>query len=91
LFSVILTLSALVLLILTTLASSNAFAQAAAATVSGRVTDPQGLALPGVTVTVANPATGDTRRVITIEQDYSRCHVAEDGWLACAHGVLSRS
>jgi hypothetical protein len=67
LFSVALTLSALVLLTLTTLASSDAFAQAAAATVSGRVTDPQGLALPGVTVTVANPSTGDTRRVVTNE------------------------
>jgi hypothetical protein len=45
-------------------AASDAYAQSTGA-VSGRVTDPQGLALPGVTVTIANPSTGETRRVVT--------------------------
>ena len=46
---------------------TEAFAQGSTAALSGRVTDPQGLALPGVTVTVTNPSTGDTRRVVTNE------------------------
>src|SRR5262249_12950660 len=37
------------------------------ATVAGRVMDPDGLALPGATVTVTNQATGTTRDVVTAE------------------------
>ena len=39
--------------------------QATTAQISGQVTDAQGGALPGVTVTVTNPATGFTRSVVT--------------------------
>jgi hypothetical protein len=44
-----------------------AFAQGSTATISGRVVDPQGLALPGVAVSITNPSTGDTRQVVTNE------------------------
>jgi hypothetical protein len=57
----------LFLLALIGAAPVDALAQGSTAAISGRVNDPQGLALPGVTVTVTNPATGDTRRVVTNE------------------------
>jgi len=60
-------LMCIMFLMLSGIAPTEALAQGSTATVSGRVTDPQGLALPGVTVTATNPATGDTRRVVTNE------------------------
>lgn len=47
-------------------ASSPAFAQQRGS-ITGRVLDPDGLALPGATVVVTNPATGFTREVVTAE------------------------
>ena len=44
---------------------SAAFAQVTTADVLGRVTDANGGALPGATVTITNPATGDTRAQVT--------------------------
>ena len=61
-------LSCAALCVLAFLAPRAASAQGSGATVSGRVVDPQGLALPGVIVTVTNPGTQDTRRVETNEQ-----------------------
>ncbi len=40
------------------LTATNAFAQAGTASVTGTITDEQGAALPGVTVTISNAATG---------------------------------
>jgi hypothetical protein len=54
------------LFLLAGFATSDAYAQSTGA-VSGRVNDAQGLALPGVTVTITNPSTGETRRVQTNE------------------------
>ena len=47
-------------------ASSLAFAQQRGA-ISGKVLDPDGLALPGATVVITNAATGFTREVITAD------------------------
>mgnify|MGYP003350416231 CR=1 FL=1 len=55
----------LVLLLL--FAASAAFAQVSTAQLSGRVTDPSGGVLPGVTVTATQTATGLTRSVVTNE------------------------
>ena len=53
-------------------ASEPARAQVTTADVVGRVTDTSGGALPGATVTLANPATGDTRTLVTSETgDYT--------------------
>src|ERR1043165_3320034 len=41
------------------------FAQSAGSTLSGRITDPSGAAVPGVTVTAANTQTGTTRTTVT--------------------------
>src|SRR5512134_2328656 len=47
-------------------------AQVTTADVVGRVTDSSGGALPGATVTITNPATGDTRTLVTSESgDYT--------------------
>lgn len=46
--------------------SAPAFAQQRGV-IAGRVLDPDGLALPGATVVVTNPATGFTREVVTAE------------------------
>jgi hypothetical protein len=46
---------------------ADALAQGSTGTISGRVTDPTGLPLPTVAVTVTNPGTGETRRVLTNE------------------------
>ena len=49
-----------------------AHAQVTTADVVGRVTDTSGGALPGATVTITNPATGDTRTQVTSETgDYT--------------------
>ena len=45
--------------------AGTAQAQVTTADVVGRVTDASGGALPGATVTVTNPATGDTRAQVT--------------------------
>ncbi|HYN06363.1 MAG TPA: carboxypeptidase-like regulatory domain-containing protein [Vicinamibacterales bacterium] len=52
------------LFLLAGFATNEVFAQSTGA-ISGRVTDPQGLALQNVTVTITNPSTGETRRVVT--------------------------
>jgi outer membrane receptor protein involved in Fe transport len=52
--------------------AAAAHAQVTTADVVGRVTDSSGGALPGATVTITNPATGDTRSQVTGETgDYS--------------------
>jgi hypothetical protein len=51
--------------------AAAAHAQVTTADVVGRVTDTSGGALPGTTVTLTNPATGDTRTQVTSESgDY---------------------
>lgn len=60
----------LVLGILLLAAHGFAQSQATTAQVSGRVTDSQGAALPGATVTVTGPATGYTRSVTTSGEGY---------------------
>ena len=53
-------------------ASESARAQVTTADVVGRVTDTSGGALPGATVTITNPATGDTRTLVTSDTgDYT--------------------
>ena len=61
-----------VLAILATLAVASAWAQTnPTGTISGRVTDPDGLALPGVTVTVTSPALQGSRTATTSDNgDY---------------------
>src|SRR5215216_5105509 len=56
---------ATVLMVLVALAPAYAQSQATTAEISGQVTDAQGGVLPGVTVTMTNPATGYTRSVVT--------------------------
>ena len=48
--------------------SSNAWAQAGTAMLTGTVTDTQGSVIPGATVTVTNPATGATRNSVSNQQ-----------------------
>ena len=52
------------LFVLSSLVATEAFAQSTGA-ISGRVSDPQGLALPNVNVTLTNQATGEARRGLT--------------------------
>src|ERR671913_5146 len=54
--------------------SGSAFAQSQAinATIEGTIVDDQGAVLPGVTVTVSNLDTGDTRVVVTNESGLYR-------------------
>ncbi len=59
-------------LVLSTAALSSAQSQAINGTIEGTVTDESGGALPGVTVTVANLDTGDTRVVVTSESGVYR-------------------
>src|SRR4051812_31318714 len=54
-----------VYLILALLIPTAMFAQASGAALSGRVSDESGAALPGVTITAVNTATGFTRTVVT--------------------------
>jgi len=53
------------LLILAILLPATLFAQATGSSLSGRVTDASGAAVPGVTVTVSNAQTGLTRTTVT--------------------------
>src|SRR5262245_41664181 len=51
--------------------SASAFAQSTTGTISGRVTDSQGLALPGVTVSATSPNLQGVRETVTSENgDY---------------------
>jgi len=52
------------LLVVAFLCGSAVFAQTGSSTLSGRITDATGAALPGVTVTATNDATGFTRTVV---------------------------
>ncbi|HSG01911.1 MAG TPA: TonB-dependent receptor [Vicinamibacterales bacterium] len=58
-------LMCLAILFLTGLSVREAIAQGSTATISGRLSDPQGLALPGVSVIITNPATGETRQTVS--------------------------
>src|SRR5262245_61555312 len=56
---------------LTLCLAPGVFAQSTTATISGRVTDSQGLALPGVTVTAESSALQGTRTTVTSDNgDY---------------------
>ena len=55
------------LVVLSAAASSFAQSQAVNGTIEGTIIDESGAALPGVSVTVANLDTGDTRVVVTNE------------------------
>ena len=59
-----LSIVALLLLCCGTLAAP-AFAQQTSGNITGRVTDEQGAALPGVTVTASQATTGFSRTVVT--------------------------
>jgi hypothetical protein len=52
--------------------STAAFAQSTAGMIGGRVTDSTGAVLPGVTVTVVNMRTGETRVAVTNDQGLFR-------------------
>ena len=52
-------------LLLSGLLATPVFAQQTTGTITGRITDPQRAAVPGVTVTATNTATGFTRTVVT--------------------------
>ncbi len=54
------------------LLGANAFAQQTTGTILGRVLDAQGAAIPGVSVTARNPATGFTRTVVSDSQGVYR-------------------
>ena len=58
-------LRSVLLLVLCLAMAGTAFAQNPTGTISGRVADPEGLAMPGVTVTVASPNLQGTRTVVT--------------------------
>jgi hypothetical protein len=58
-------LMCLAILVLAGLGVREAAAQGSTATISGRLSDPQGLALPGVSVIITNPATGETRQTVS--------------------------
>jgi len=58
-------LMCLAILVLAGLGVREAAAQGSTATISGRLSDPQGLALPGVSVIINNPATGETRQTVS--------------------------
>ena len=55
----------LAVLAVVTLMATSVAAQSTTGTILGRITDPQGLALPGATVTATNTETGQTRTVVT--------------------------
>jgi hypothetical protein len=55
----------LAMAVLGVLVALPAFAQGTTGTLTGSITDDQGLALPGVTVTITNAATGFTRTAVT--------------------------
>ena len=65
------TLSALLLVLATAIPASGQ-SQAINGTIEGTVVDDQGAVLPGVTVTVTNLDTGDTRVVVTNESGLYR-------------------
>jgi carboxypeptidase family protein/TonB-dependent receptor-like protein len=61
-----------VVLLLTGVARAFAQSQAVNATIEGTISDQSGAALPGVTVTMSNLDTGDTRIVVTNERGVYR-------------------
>ena len=63
---------AALLLGLSALISTGAFAQQTTGNITGRVLDAQGAAVPGATVTARNAATGFTRSVISDEEGVYR-------------------
>jgi hypothetical protein len=61
----------LCLLAVLLLAGRTAYAQSTTGTISGRVTDAQGLAIPGATVTATSPNLQGVRKTVTSENgDY---------------------
>ncbi|HEX6975687.1 MAG TPA: TonB-dependent receptor, partial [Vicinamibacterales bacterium] len=67
------------LLLLASVAPTFAQSQAINATVEGTILDESGAALPGVTVTIANLDTGDTRVVVTNERGVYRAPLLQLG------------
>src|SRR3982751_3313507 len=65
-------MSLVVLSLLMLLAASALIAQTGGASLGGRVTDESGAALPGVTVTATNNATGFNRSAVTAADGSSR-------------------
>ena len=63
---------AALLLALSALISTSAFAQQTTGNITGRVLDAQGAAVPGATVTARQPATGFTRTVTSDEEGVYR-------------------
>src|SRR5918993_5487275 len=64
--------------VLSMLAATSAGAQTGG-TLQGPVTDDQGLALPGVTVTLTNTETGWTRTIVTSAEGWYRAPALQPG------------
>ena len=63
---------AALLLVMSALISTSAFAQQTTGNITGRVLDAQGAAVPGATVTARQPTTGFTRTVTSDEEGVYR-------------------
>jgi len=61
------------------LVSQSAFAQQTTGTILGRVTDDQGAAIPGATVTATNPTTGFTRSAVSDAEGMYRLQAVNVG------------
>lgn len=59
-----------VCLLLLFISASSGFGQTVAGTLSGRITDPTGAVIPGVTITAKNEQTGIVREAISNDQGY---------------------
>jgi hypothetical protein len=70
---------AALLLALSALISTSAFAQQTTGNITGRVLDTQGAAVPGATVTARQPTTGFTRTVTTDEEGVYRLQALNVG------------
>ncbi len=65
--------------ILTLLLPASMLAQSATGTITGTVVDEGGAALPGVTITITNPATGYTRTAVSGETGAFRLNAVQAG------------
>ena len=70
---------AALLLALSALISTSAFAQQTTGNITGRVLDAQGAAVPGATVTARQPTTGFTRTVTSDEEGVYRLQALNVG------------